>query len=399
MISQFMPLQQESNEPRTANLTQDRPAGEFIKMDIVPGDSNSSIEKMTHPLAGYRETEGMSPYMIVLLNDQKALDFAEKVLQAPRKRLLDKLGIDDGNKTNRHAQLYAERESLTRFYPNDAQLQPKRITLNGQPFIEQEPTKPYFAGQKIITPDFTMHRAEQEQQRNNLLLCKTRDDSALYFNQTPITELKTYNDDVFAKESMLRAGDNFLNKAQYFTTMVEYLTYFSQPGDILVQNSLETSSDKNTPHLQFIPGDIPLPLFYQSSQIFTGGEYQQIDWHLPTLAITVDSRQPDWQVRTELMQTMCQELLANQHISTIPVFRNLGDGLTTMYLIFKQDASNMAPEIMQQAPGWLESCGIFITNTPKAITFTALGAVQYYAPYGATDKEQLLTTLVHHLSN
>ncbi|VEA76431.1 Uncharacterised protein [Salmonella enterica subsp. arizonae] len=36
MIGQFFPLQQENNEVRTANLTQDRPVGEFIKMDALP---------------------------------------------------------------------------------------------------------------------------------------------------------------------------------------------------------------------------------------------------------------------------------------------------------------------------------------------------------------------------
>ncbi|WPO95474.1 MULTISPECIES: hypothetical protein [Enterobacteriaceae] len=398
-IGQFIPLQQESNKPRTAHLTQERPAGECIKMDVVPGNSTSSIEKMTHPLAGCSEEGGMSPYMIALLGDQKALNFAEKVLQAPRKRLLDQLGIDDRNKVERHAQLHAELTSLTRFYQRDDALQPKRIALNGQPFIEQEPTRPYFAGQKIVTPDFTLYRAEQEQQRNNLLLCKTRDDSALYFNQAPIAELKTYNDDVFANESALRAGDNFLNKTQYFTAMVEYLTRYSQAGDILVQNSLETSSDRNTPHLQFIPGDVPLPLFYQRAQALTDGEYQQIDWYLPTLAMTVDSRQHGWQAETERAQAVCQALLTNQHISTTPVFRSLGDGLATLYLIFKQDGSDMAPELLQQAPGWLEACGIFIANTPKAVMFTAQGAEQYYASYAVTDKEQLLTSLAQRLSD
>ncbi|VTR53388.1 Uncharacterised protein [Serratia fonticola] len=80
-------------KPATANLTQDRTAAEFIKMDAVPGDSKSSIEKMTHPLAGCDETGSMSPYMMVLLGDQRALDFADKVLHAPRQRLLDTLGI------------------------------------------------------------------------------------------------------------------------------------------------------------------------------------------------------------------------------------------------------------------------------------------------------------------
>lgn len=136
MIGQFFPLQQENNEVRTANLTQDRPVGEFIKMDALPGDSKSSIEKMTHPLGGYDETGSMSPYMIVLLGDQRALDFAEKVLQAPRQRLLDTLGIDDDNKADRHTRLHSELESLTRFYPNNPEFEPKKITLNDQPFIE-----------------------------------------------------------------------------------------------------------------------------------------------------------------------------------------------------------------------------------------------------------------------
>ncbi len=51
IISQFIPLQQMGNEPRTVNLTKERMAGEFIGIDAVPGNSNSSIEKMTHPLA------------------------------------------------------------------------------------------------------------------------------------------------------------------------------------------------------------------------------------------------------------------------------------------------------------------------------------------------------------
>ncbi|VTR53396.1 Uncharacterised protein [Serratia fonticola] len=46
--------------------------------------------------------------------------------------------------------------------------------------------------------------------------------------------------------------------------------------------------------------------------------------NLPTLAVTVDSRQHDWREQTERVQTVCQELLANQHISTTPVLRNLG---------------------------------------------------------------------------
>lgn len=67
-----------------------------------------------------------------------------------------------------------------------------------------------------------------------------------------------------------------------------------------------------------------MPLFYQNHQVLNDGKYQQVDWHLPTLAVTIDSRQHDWRVQTEIVQAMCQELLANKHISTTPVFRSLG---------------------------------------------------------------------------
>jgi hypothetical protein len=139
---------------------------------------------MTHPLAGYNEEGRISPYMMALLGNQRALDFADSVIHAQKKRVLDELGIDD-NSVNRRRQQHENMEIVTRFYPCDIQCQPKKIELSGQPFIEQEPTKPYFVGQKVVTPDFTLFRAAQEKQRKNLLLCKTRDDSSLFSTKHP----------------------------------------------------------------------------------------------------------------------------------------------------------------------------------------------------------------------
>lgn len=197
----------------------------------------------------------------------------------------------------------------------------------------------------------------------------------------------------------MRTGDNFLNKPKHFTAMIEYLINFSNPGDAMVQNSLETSSDKNTPHLQFIPGDVPLPLFYEKINFFADSEYQHVDWYLPTLVVTMDSRQTEWQARTEQVQEVCQQLLINQNISTTPVFKNQGEGLVALYLIFKQDGSHMTPKAVQLAPGWLESCGIFIADTSKAELLSTQGAQQYYKPYGVVEREQLFATICDSLSH
>lgn len=392
MVASFSPLPGMVTNPYVAKLTEERPPESFIKINTVPGIGNSSIEKMTHPLAEFSEMERISPYMMHLLGDQTALEFANHVLQAKRKHRLDELGIDD-KRTNDHTQQRIEMEIITRFYPRDTQTYLKKIELNDQPFIEQEPTKPYFFGQKVITPDFTLHRTDQERQRKNLLLCRTRDDNLLYFNQAPITELQKHNNEVFIKELIMRSDGSFQNKTQYFHAMIDYLTNFGQPGDILVQNSLEVSTDMNTPHLQFIPGDVPLPLFSQPSQPFADSGHQYIDWYLPTLVITVDSRQPNWQTQVEQIQTICQQLLENQHISTTPLLRYLGDAQTAMFLIFKQNCNHMNPkDVLEQAPGWLESSGIFIANSSKAEILTRKGAELYYSEYAA-DRDQLFSTL------
>jgi hypothetical protein len=62
----------------------------------------------------------------------------------------------------------------------------------------------------------------------------------------------------------------------------------------------------------------------------------------------------------------------------------LDDRQIEAYLLLKKDCSsvwNMTPEEIQLTPGWLEACGIFITDTPKAKAFNHKGVQEYYAPY------------------
>jgi hypothetical protein len=387
MVGQFMPLQAAGGEPRTAQLIEDRPAGQCITMDRVPGSSKSSIEKMTQPLAGYPEYEVLSPYMMVLLGDGDSVQYAEKVLRTPRRCLLDQLGLDDVGSGARGRQQRTDQGILLEFYSGAH----RPLMLNSQRFIEQEPTKPYFLGQKIITPDFTFYRAEQDQITTDLLSCRVRDDSGVFFNHLPILELKRYNDGVLAQETALRAGEAYLNKTEYFAEMIEYLNSCGDAGDIMVQNSLETSSDKNTPHLQFIPGAVPLPLLHRPLQAIEGSDCQSVDWYLPTLALRVDCQDPRWQLQVQAWQSVCRDLLENDQVSTTPLFRKREGQEVDLYLIFKQDGSQMAVETLQQAPGWLESCGVFMAGTAKARLFSDQGASAYYEPYGAPDSQQLLS--------
>lgn len=381
-IQQCIPITP-SNQAHREPLIEKKNSNSFTQMDQVRGQSVSSIEKMTQPLAQPDDIDHLSPYMIDLLGKTTTLSFAEKVLQAPRKKLLDKLGIDDSQEKQRQSRLHADQVTISRFYNHPAHQQLVSLTLNGSPFHEQDPTTPYFNDQKIITPDLRINRQYENTRLLDLLSCKFRDDSEFFFDKSPIERLKSYNHTVFQNESQRHEGGPS-NKTDYFIEMTEYLEQKAEPGDFIAQNSLESSSDKYTPHFQFIPNQVPFPIFFHAPIYDPGFDVQIIDWHLPALYQKFDLQQFDWREKITELQEQCKELIDVHHISTTPIFRMLENKQVEAYLVLKKDNSsewNMAPEDAQHTPGWLEAGGIFIANTPKAEVFNLKGAKEYYAAY------------------
>lgn len=383
-VRAFIPLTS-TMEAHSAQLTEKKDNRDHTQMSQVRGHSSSNIEKMTHPLAQPDDSDQLSPYMIDLLGKTRTLAFAEKALQAPRKRLLDKLGIDDTHHRKREIRIFSDHTAISRFYSHA--VQPTALTLNGRPFLEQEPTNPYFHGQKIITPDPRIFRGEEMSRTMDLLLCKSRDDSEIAFNKAPVDRLQQYNNAVFLNETRRREKEDLSNKATYFTEMAEFLIQRAKPGDFIVQNALESSSDKNTPHFQFIPDQVPLPIFSRTPPEEDNAKPQMLNWHLPTMCETVDLQQADWREKISRLQAACEQLLNDQHISTTPLFRMMGSDQIKVYLVFKKDCSsawNMTPEDALLSPGWLEACGVFITHSSKSEAFNNNGAQNYYANHSVS---------------
>ncbi|AWY39547.1 hypothetical protein DKY63_06365 [Pseudomonas putida] len=381
-IQQCIPITA-SNQAHLEPVIEKKNSNAFTPMDQVRGQSVSSIEKMTQPFAQPDDMDYLSPYMIDLLGKTTTLSFAEKALQTPRKQLLDRLGIDDSQEKQRKGRLSADQVNVSRFYIHPVNQQPVPLTLNGSPFLEQDPTTPYFSAQKIITPDLRIHRQNENTHLLDLLRCKSRDDSEIFFDTAPIERLKNYNHTVFQNESQ-RHENGPSNKTDYFIEMTEYLEQKAEPGDFIVQNSLESSSDKHTPHFQFIPNQVSLPIFCHAPEYDPELELQIADWHLPAVYQRVDLQQFDWREKITQLQAQCKKLIDDYHISTTPFFRMLENKQLEAYLVFKKDGSpewNMTPEDAQHTPGWLEAGGIFIANTPKAEVFNLKGAQEYYAAY------------------
>lgn len=372
-----------SDQPHTAKLTDKKSDESFTAMNSVRG-AVGGIEKMTHPLATPGEADNLSPYMIDLLGETSAVIFAEKVLQAPRQRFLDSLGIDDTQKKQRMTKLQSDRESNSRFYSHTA---PRPLLLNGSHFMEQEPTNPYFFNQKIITPDFRRPQNQQNAIKLDLLQCKFRDDSEIYFNEQPISKLESYNHSVNTYESHRRSDTRTQNRTEYFNEMIEYLIQSGSPGDFIVQNSLEASSDKNMPHFQYIPGNVSLPLFAHAPEHDQRHGADLLNWYLPTVRQSIDLQQACWPQAAAQLQAVCLNLLVQHNISTTPFMRVLDEQQIEIFLLFKKDCSaewNMAPTDIRNAPGWLESSGVFIANTEKAQEFNALGSEGYYSTHRVT---------------
>ncbi|MGH8387131.1 MAG: hypothetical protein ACRESJ_16825 [Pseudomonas sp.] len=374
-----------SNQAHVEPVIEKKNNDSFTKIDEVRGQSLSSIEKMTQPSAQPDERDHLSPYMIDLLGRTETLSFAEKVLQASRKQLLDRLGIDDTQKQQRQTRLHADRDSISRFYNLPANAHAQSLTLNGAPFMEQDPTTPYFSDQKVITPDLRIYRNNENTHLLDLLRCKFRDDSKVAFDKAPIERLESYNHTVYVNESQ-RHENGESNKANYFIEMIEYLKLKAGPGDFIVQNSLESSSDKHIPHFQFIPHQVPLPIFSHAPLPEQDSGTPTIEWHLPSHYQRIDL-ESNWHETITTLQESCKKLLNTHHISTTPIFRMSEHDQIEAFLVFKKDGSsewNMTSKEVEHTPGWLEACGIFIANTSKAEAFKFKGTEEYYAAYSVT---------------
>lgn len=384
-------------QPYVTKLTHSKTSGEYVSADVIPGGSDSSIIHMTQPTAQNSENQDIfSPYMLHLIDDPALLTFAESVLYAAENRTLAALGLDNPNKTKHRTERHTDQKNITDFYNNGADSivfhnsRPTPITLNGSCFLEQEPTKPYFPMQKIITPNFTNYRNNPEIPRPNLFDCGFRDDSRVFFNKTPILRLQEHNTDVYVKESSSRIENETPNETQYFSEMMDYLIQRGSSRDFIVQNSLETSSDKRMVHFVYVPGGVSLPLFSRAAQHDSNFDGEFVDWHLPTVRKSINLQNSGWREQTEQLQDQCKTLLESHHISTTPLFRKLDHDQIEVFLIFKKDCSNewnLAPSDLKNAPGWLEASGIFIADSDKAHAFSTLGAENYYASYRVTGEE------------
>ncbi|MCW8274880.1 hypothetical protein IMF27_03455 [Pseudomonas sp. PCH199] len=159
-----------SAQPHIATLTTSKNIGEFVNADEIPRGSDSSIIHMTQPTARnidygkfssdekrlHGEQDAFSPYMLHLIDEPALLTFAEKVLYEAENRKLAALNLDDPEATKRRTERRITQKNITHFYSHDQNSlashnnRSTTITLNGSVFLEQSPTKPYFANQKLL---------------------------------------------------------------------------------------------------------------------------------------------------------------------------------------------------------------------------------------------------------
>lgn len=387
-VSRFVPTAQLDGTPRIEPLIELRPAGSFTGIADVPGSSDSAIEKMTHPLAG-ASPRRLSPYMLWLLRSSQAVAFADKVLRSSERAVLDQLGLDDVEGPRRRAQLAADALAVQRYYGHST----RAIQLLGRPYLVQAPTKPYFPDQLLITPDFTLHRRQEAAHQKNLLRCATRDDACLYVDPAPIIDLKRYDDTVHS-QALDGRRQAFPPCTLDFAAMAEYLTRFAEAGDLVVQNSNDRCSDKVIAHWQHIPHGVSLPLLARPRTPLAGTDCARVDWKLPTLSTRVDMRRPGWDQALVHLQDVCTRLSAERSATTTPVFQKVDEDCVRANVIFKLHTSALSTENQRAAPGWLESCGIFIAHTPSAVAYATLGETAYYLGHACGDGDALLAEVV-----
>lgn len=362
-------------EPHVAELFEARIASEIIPVSTVPGCAKSPIEKMTCPSSYKSNDEILSPYLISLCATEHMLDV-----------LLAHVGQDQGVRENVRSEIYSNYRTIKKFYFRNAREVYRKVRLGGKYYLEQRPTKPYFSEQTIITPDLTIYRKREGLYR--LLMAFASETPGSFISSLALSAILRHAEKVERKEVRRMATGELSNTTTYFCEMVDYLVKFAKSYHFISQSSLESSSDKSVVHFQFVRGTA-LPIFAWRSEEQEPLSLQWLDWYLPTLLVSLDIHRVVYGKFIRHLQSICVAFSARTSISVTPVFRKDECDFLHMYLILKKNGSaawNMAQDIVDCAPGWLESCGVFILGSRQAKHFDTVGATSYYKDYGAPDE-------------
>ncbi|MGJ0579584.1 hypothetical protein ACR71G_16275 [Xenorhabdus bovienii] len=368
VVSVFLYLHTNDN-PHVAKLFELKSASEYIPISDVPGCANSLIEKMTHPVSYKKPYEYFSPYLISLFSSDDMIDI-----------LLDcfKSKYDYVFFQHMKEELHSQYITIKRFYFRNTTNLIRKIQLCGRQFLEQRPTKPYFENQKIITPDLTVYRKNENIYR--LLLSKAVKRPVSISARLALNATLRYANDVQKKETERMLSGELTNNTTYFCEMYDYLNKYADVSDFISQSSLENSSDKNIVHFQFVHG-VSLPLFRRGSKNIPPFNIFRLDWYLPTVLISFDFHEVEYQKNMRELQRVCMNFSAVSQISITPIFRKVNHEMLDIYLILKKNFSaswKMDQSVIDNAPGWLESCGVFMSGSRQARVFEIIGPSDYY---------------------
>ncbi|MGL5965670.1 MAG: hypothetical protein ACRCZ6_00505 [Kluyvera sp.] len=363
--------------PHVANLFEQRKNPNVVSIYDVPGNGYSSIEKMTHPVSYNESGSLLSPFLMWLCQSEEELN---TLIVFFKKNNIELFSPKDERKIREDFKL------IKKFYSIHVKYGLSKIKLGGKWFIEQKPTRPYFCGQKIITNDLQCFRYNDYVYKKILTLASRFRDGGgknllLNFIIRYVKKIQSLEKKRFIKAQ-------YINKNDYFSEMYEYLLKCGKPGDFISQSSLECSTDRHTVHFQFIQ-DTTLPLFIRSAERNKLLIIERVPWYLPVFSIIINPHAADSLIFLKYLQVKCNEFSLLSQVSVTPIFRKLNSSNIEMLLILKKDCSSkwrLDKTIIENMPGWLESCGVFISNSHQANKFNRVSMDEYYEDYCAPEK-------------
>ncbi|MBD1569747.1 hypothetical protein [Aliivibrio sp. S10_S31] len=364
-----------TNSPHVAKLYETKSKSSYIALEEVPGTCPSQIAKMLQPTSSHDlvnsqfQIQLLSPHCCSLLfgkEQNSTMMNIKNVTDHLIKNTYDRHGLDPCKIINTKNNNTEYAKVIYEFYKNDDD-RSKSILLNNHKYLEVIPTKTYIKGQKLIVKDFTIFRSKDDRIKK-LVIGKSNDDNGYNtINKVEINKIIKYCSKVKIKETELFTKGEYKNKPKYIKEMAEYLIQYADIGGMITQNPMNTSSDKNMIHFQYIPSNSNLPFVNYS--ISKGGK--DFTWqNLKTQSKIIKN---DINLLTKIEKIRLTE-------QDYPIMIKLNvNGDILLNIVRIKSTNELDKKAIDVMPGWLEICGVFIEGTNKANAFKKDSA--YYKIY------------------
>jgi hypothetical protein len=286
---------------------------------------------------------------------------------------------------------------LTRFF-YEQQETPAVVRICETYWLVLRPTKIYYEGQLMLTPNFFIHR-KKDAKYKKIISRVSQDAEGTASDPYAMMKTARYLRSVVNLEMKEIRNCTYYNFPFYFEMMLEYMEKHAPMDSFVAQNVNDTITDIETTHIQFVP-NLTLPGFQVNGVLPGSPPLLPLVYFCFGLELTKKSRR-----FVENLAKFCEAFGDEHSVTFTPLARKDKFGFLELYLIVKKSVQRLLEEgydpdgeVIRGRPAWHESFGGFMnTGGAQPTFFTKCGEASHYYSYYAAP-EDIVSLVIEEIS-